>query len=127
MNAPTNDTEGRPDERRPHDRKVYSGCRSPEGCTVWVTDKTGLPKPLNPRWELRNHSPTGFEWGYGGSGPAQLALAILTEHLGDDRAALNQYQPFNGRALRRYPAPAGRSPARRSTIALLSYQTARRH
>jgi hypothetical protein len=24
-----------------------------------------------------NHSPTGFEWGYRGSGPAQLAYAIL--------------------------------------------------
>jgi hypothetical protein len=24
-----------------------------------------------------NHSPTGFEWGYWGSGPAQLAYAIL--------------------------------------------------
>ena len=24
-----------------------------------------------------NHSPTGFEWGYNGSGPAQLAYAIL--------------------------------------------------
>jgi len=23
-----------------------------------------------------NHSPTGFAWGYGGSGPAQLALAL---------------------------------------------------
>lgn len=26
---------------------------------------------------LRNHSPDGFNWGYNGSGPAQLALAIL--------------------------------------------------
>lgn len=26
---------------------------------------------------VRNHSPTGFAWGYGGSGPAQLALAVL--------------------------------------------------
>ena len=26
---------------------------------------------------LRNHSPTGPEWGYAGSGPAQLALALL--------------------------------------------------
>jgi len=26
-------------------------------------------------WVL--HSPTGFEWGYGGSGPAELALNIL--------------------------------------------------
>ena len=30
----------------------------------------------------------------GGSGPAQLALAILAEHLGDDHAALNLYQDF---------------------------------
>ena len=30
----------------------------------------------------------------GGSGPAQLALAILAEHLGEDRAALNLYQRF---------------------------------
>lgn len=27
--------------------------------------------------KVRNHSPTGFAWGYAGSGPAQLALAIL--------------------------------------------------
>lgn len=24
-----------------------------------------------------NHSPDGFAWGYGGSGPAQLSLALL--------------------------------------------------
>lgn len=27
------------------------------------------------------HSPTGYEWGYGGSGPADLALNILEEAL----------------------------------------------
>lgn len=27
-----------------------------------------------------NHSPTGFEWGYNGSGPAQLAYAILRSY-----------------------------------------------
>jgi hypothetical protein len=27
-----------------------------------------------------NHSPDGFEWGYRGSGPAQLAYAILRTH-----------------------------------------------
>ena len=30
---------------------------------------------------ISNHSPTGFNWGYGGSGPAQLAPAILMEFL----------------------------------------------
>lgn len=36
-------------------------------------------KMLSPEHSLQviNHSPDGFAWGYGGSGPAQLALAIL--------------------------------------------------
>ena len=39
-----------------------------------------------------NHSPTGFEFGYPGSGPAQLAFAILQKLQGDDLAlALYQY------------------------------------
>ena len=29
--------------------------------------------------KVMNHSPNGFAWGYLGSGPAQLALAILLE------------------------------------------------
>lgn len=33
------------------------------------------------------HSPDGFEWGYGGSGPADLALAILADHLGEAPSA----------------------------------------
>jgi hypothetical protein len=43
---------------------------------------------------LWNHSPSGFEWGDCGSGPAQLALGILADHLGDDRQALDLYQRF---------------------------------
>ena len=31
--------------------------------------------------EIINHSPDGFNWGYQGSGPAQLALALLYESL----------------------------------------------
>jgi hypothetical protein len=81
-------------EHRARSRKMYTGRRGPQGCVVWVVDGSGKRKPLNPSRELRNHSPTGFEWGYGGSGPAQLALAILAEHLGDDHAALKLYQDF---------------------------------
>ena len=81
-------------ERRARSREVYAGRRGPQGCVVCVIDGNGERKPLNPRRALRNYSPTGFEWGYGGSGPAQLALAILAEHLGDDHAALNLYQAF---------------------------------
>lgn len=42
---------------------------------------------------IRNHSPDGFEWGYGGSGPTQLALAICLE-LTDEKTALKMYQAF---------------------------------
>src|SRR2546426_5830744 len=44
----------------------------------------------NPRLDLWNHSPTGFECGYGGSGPAQLALALLAEHLRNDEQAVRR-------------------------------------
>jgi hypothetical protein len=69
--------------------KTYEGRR--QGCAVTVTVDG---RPLNPRLDLHNHSPTGFEWGYCGSGPAQLALAILADHLDDDRQALDVYQRF---------------------------------
>ena len=54
----------------------------------------GTGTELNPRLDLQAHSPAGFEWGYAGSGPAQLALALLADFLGDDAAALKLYQPF---------------------------------
>jgi hypothetical protein len=44
--------------------------------------------------ELRNHSPTGFAWGYDGSGPAQLALALLIDATGNEALALRHHQEF---------------------------------
>jgi hypothetical protein len=69
--------------------KRYEGKR--QGYAVIVTVDG---RRLNPRFDLWNHSPTGFEWGYGGSGPAQLALAILSDHCRNDEEALNLYQRF---------------------------------
>lgn len=56
--------------------RTYIGSRSniAGGGVVRVNDQP-LPLCLN----LFNHSPAGFNWGYGGSGPAQLALAILMD------------------------------------------------
>ncbi len=53
-------------------------------------------KRLDPRRSqyLRNHSPDGFAWGYGGSGPSQLALAILLEVTDSPDVALRHYQDF---------------------------------
>jgi hypothetical protein len=75
---------------RPGDgAKRYEGRR--EGYAVIVTVDG---RRLNPRHDLWNHSPTGFEWGYGGSGPAQLALAILADHLGNDQQAFDFHHRF---------------------------------
>lgn len=41
---------------------------------VYVGGKRLNPGPSQKIW---NHSPDGFNWGYGGSGPAQFALALL--------------------------------------------------
>jgi len=43
--------------------------------------------------KVRKHSPTGFAWGYAGSGPAQLSLAILMQFLPSEQAVLI-YQEF---------------------------------
>lgn len=41
-----------------------------------------------------NHSPDGFNWGYGGSGPSQLALALLLEAGFTEHIAVKFYQDF---------------------------------
>lgn len=56
-----------------------------------------------PSLKLRNHSPTGFAWGYGGSGPAQLALALLLDWSGDEDLALRLYQQFKWEKVVRWP------------------------
>lgn len=82
--------------------KTYTGTRTEDGCAVVVSDAGG-DRPLDPRFDLRNHSPTGFEWGYGGSGPAQLALALAADVLGDDDAAQEVYQRLKFRVVGRLP------------------------
>ena len=44
--------------------------------------------------KIRNHSPDGFNWGYGGSGPAQAALAICLEMFSETWMAEALYQQF---------------------------------
>jgi len=68
--------------------KVYSGTR------VFHRDSTSRGEPFvvvenvvddepsdrRPLTHVPYHSPDGFEWGYRGSGPADLALAILADY-----------------------------------------------
>lgn len=74
--------------------KVYRGNAKPGEYGVTVDGQ-----PLNPRLDLWNHSPDGFAWGYHGSGPAQLALAMLADFLGDDQRAVALHQPYKRRVI----------------------------
>lgn len=85
----------RPAQSRPwsvDQRYEYRG--RPDGFRVDVVDEAGTVHMLDPRLDLRNHSPTGFSWGYSGSGPAQLALSILCHALHCDERAEELYQDF---------------------------------
>lgn len=68
--------------------------------TVYVNGKQLRPTRS---LRLRNHSPTGFSWGYEGSGPAQLALAILLEAGLSDQHAIERYQQFKTAYVRHWP------------------------
>lgn len=57
---------------------------------VWLNGKILRPEKSQ---AVINHSPDGFAWGYGGSGPAQLALAVLLEVMPKE-SACNIYQKF---------------------------------
>lgn len=81
----------------------YTGTRTSDGCRVEVYEDARPPRALDPRTDLRNHSQTGFEWGYAGSGPAQLALALAADAGGDDALALRTYQRLKFRLVGRLP------------------------
>ncbi len=49
-----------------------------------------------------NHSPDGFEYGYGGSGPAQLSFALLLHFLGVEAAGY-YYQTFKDKIVSQLP------------------------
>ena len=96
----------------------YEGRREFHATKVMVNGS-----PLDPRLDLRSHSPAEFEWGYGGSGPAQLALAILADHCSDDEQALNFYQRFKWAVVAALPRHHWTLSSRQIKAALKSIRT----
>lgn len=82
--------------------KIYSGSRDENGIARVKTSEGELPVRL----DLFNHSPDGYEWGYGGSGPAQLALAILADALKKDDMAITLHQHFKNHIVANFPHEA---------------------
>jgi len=80
----------------------YSAVRTKDRCKVQRRCDNET-RELDARNDLWNHSPTGFEWGYGGSGPAQLALAILADATGDEDLAIELHQTFKWEVVAKLP------------------------
>lgn len=58
---------------------IYAGVRGVLGQTHVIIEDGDAVLPLP---HVVYHSPDGFEWGYAGSGPHDLALSILAHHAG---------------------------------------------
>jgi hypothetical protein len=79
---------------------IYEGYRKDGDSYIYKIEITAEGKYIDhvfdpaPSQALYNHSPDGFEWGYSGSGPAQLALAIIMDATGNKVTALKYHQEF---------------------------------
>jgi len=58
---------------------------------------------------VNRHSPDGFGWGYNGSGPSDLALSILTDLIGLERAEA-RYMEFRNSVIALLPEDGFRIP-----------------
>ena len=68
-------------DRMSVDDVTYHGIRRVRGdCTILIEDRNA--RRLGVVQHLPRHSPTGMEWGYGGSGPADTARSLLLTAIG---------------------------------------------
>jgi len=82
--------------------KSYILYRNGNNCFVDVMkskdERKDYERLTYPLRHVARHSPTGLNWGYSGSGPADCALSILTDCLGEERAE-RWYQEFKSHFL----------------------------
>ncbi len=72
---------------------TYIAERTPNGLLATVNNTGDQKVTVRTLRHIMYHSPTGFEYGYGGSGPADLARSILADACGLAVADL-LYQDF---------------------------------
>lgn len=92
---------------------MITGTNKPSPTGGYSVHIGGIPLDPGPSQRLYNHSPDGFAWGYYGSGPAQLALAILL-HFSNEQVAVKYYQRFKEEIIA--PLPANHFHLRESRV-----------
>lgn len=69
--------------------KVIYGCAKTG--KVWIGEtELDISRSLR----IENKSPSGYSWGFHGSGPSQLSLAIMLEVCNSEHEAVRLYQQF---------------------------------
>jgi len=67
------------------------------GCLVTVTETySGQVTSFDVLKHIQRHSPTGFQWGFGGSGPADLALSILVDFAHRTNQYIEAFRLYQG-------------------------------
>jgi hypothetical protein len=72
-----------------------------------VCSRVGEGIQTNVPCRIAYHSPDGFEWGYGGSGPADFALNILSIFAGQEFAE-RHHQDFKWKFIAPMPYEGGK-------------------
>ena len=67
---------------------------------IWIDGGELSPDRSQKVW---NHSPDGFNWSYYGSGPAQLALALLLELGVNETEATRYHQDLKAEIVSKLP------------------------
>lgn len=76
--------------------KSYIAQRGPFSVSCTVIPEEGSPYPLP---HLVHHSPDGYEYGYEGSGPSELARSIVADLLGNKDPDPAIYHSFKRRVI----------------------------
>lgn len=69
--------------------------------------KNSQPFTHKRSYKYVKHSPDGFAWGYGGSGPSQLAFALLLEETNNVDLSLKLYQEYKREVIAALPQEGG--------------------
>jgi len=83
---------------RPDDSVEYVGFRVDGRAVVLNLSEHRRLSP-DRSLDVVNHSPSGFEWGYAGSGPAQLACGLLLDYYDDESFVREHYIAFRNRVI----------------------------
>ena len=95
--------------------KFYEGKRLHEQTVVTVDDCS-----LKPRFDLCLFDFNGFEWGYESSGTMQLSLALLADHLNNDKQAVSSCGAFARALVAKLPDEGWRLSSEQIEAALIS-------